>query len=178
MKEISKSPIIRSAFKHGSTVACPSGKRTLNKYRRRIEAGKATLVDDGVEDIYQSIQLAAKGNLVGDLIRRAGLGDDQALGVDINSYSDLTNAPRSLLEAENRLIDAREQFDRLPLDIKKQFGSLSAFLTAIDDGSFVKGIQDKVAAEAKAAADAAAVVAAQPVFSEAQVNALKEMFGK
>lgn len=176
--EISKKPTIRSAYNYGTSKPCNSGKRTLNKYRRRIEAGKATLVDDGVEDIYQSIQLAAKGNLVSDLIRRAGLGDDQALGVDINSYCDLTNAPKSLLEAENRLIDAREQFDRLPLDIKKQFGSLSNFLSAIDDGSFVKGIQDKAAAEAKAAADAAAIAASQPVFSEAQINALKEMMNK
>lgn len=180
MAEISKSnaPKIRSAFNHGSTVCCSSGKRTLDKFRRRIEAGKATLVPDGVEDIYQGIQLAAQGNLVGDLIKRAGMGDDKALGVDTDSFVDLTNAPKSLLDAENRLIAAREQFDSLPLDIKKQFGSLSAFLSAVDDGSFVKGIQERAAAEAKAAADAKAIADAQPVFSDAQVKYIKEMINK
>lgn len=171
--------VIRSAYNHGSdTNACASGSRTLPRFRRRFNAGKAELVPDGTEDIYAEIQLNAKGNLVGDLIRRSKNGDTEALGIDSNSFADLTGAPTSLLDAELKLVSAREQFDALPIDIKQKYGSLSAFLSAIDDGSFVKGIQAAEQARLKAEQDAAAVAASAPVFTDAQMKQIKEMINK
>ena len=51
-------------------------------------------------------------------------------------HGDFTNAPKTLVEAQQRLIDAENYFMSLPLDVRKEFDhNFSQFLSSVNDGS-------------------------------------------
>lgn len=135
-----------STGNYPKTVATPSGSRTLPKFVRRIDDhGKKILVQDGIEDIYGGIQQAAKGIEVADLVRRFRAGDSDAIGDPSFESVDITAAPTSLLDAQNKLIRAREEFDALPVKIKQLYNNdASYWLSKVASGDFVKQTMDDI----------------------------------
>lgn len=115
----------------------PSGSRLRKQYQKSIEAdGTPTIIEAGVEDVYDSIQKAAQGITLDDLIRRAQAGDTSAIPDPVDSYVDLTHMPSDMLEAHTMLSAARIKYDALPAEIKSKFGNtFEAFLQASADGS-------------------------------------------
>lgn len=95
----------------------PSGSPERQLYTRKIDsAGNKSLEKSGKENVFIAIQLAANGNLAKDLVARSLRGDESAIGsTDSLIYADITGAPKSLLEAENRLLDARSFLNLFPL---------------------------------------------------------------
>lgn len=125
-------------------IPCSSGSRYRQTYIKRIYDGKEVLEDAGKEDVYDSIQKAAPGNIMEDLLRRARAGDSSAIPEPIDSYADISKAPRDLLEAHQILSDARSKYDSLPADLKSVFNnSYTDFLEASANGTVVKAIQAK-----------------------------------
>lgn len=147
-----------TAYNYPETVASSSGSRTLPKFVRRVDdEGHKILVQDGIEDIYGGIQQAAKGIEVADLVRRFRSGDTDAIGDPSFDSIDITDAPTSLLDAQNKLIKAREQFDALPVKVKQQYNNDASFwLAKVASGEFEKNTLDEYAAsrESKALKDA------------------------
>lgn len=137
----------RSAYDTGSgQFASPSGSRYRQLYIKKIYDGKEILEDAGKEDVFDSIQKAAPGNILEDLLRRARAGDSAAIPEPIDSYADISKAPKDLLEAHQMLLDARSKYDNLPADVKSVFGNdYVSFLEASANGNAVKVIQAKQA---------------------------------
>lgn len=133
----------RSAYDRSSKpVSCPRGSRYRQMYIKKIYDGKAVLEKAGVEDVYDSIQKAAPGNLIEDLLRRARSGDDTAIPEPIDSYVDITHAPKDLLEAHQMLAASRSKYDALPADLKAVFNNdYTTFLEASANGKAVEAIQ-------------------------------------
>lgn len=129
-----------STGNYPTTKAASSGSKILPKFVRRLDdKGKKVLVQDGIEDIYGGIQQAAKGIEVADLVRRFRAGDTDAIGDPSFDSVDITEAPTSLLDAQNKLIRAREEFDALPVKIKQQYNNdASYWLSQVASGEFVK----------------------------------------
>lgn len=114
---------------------CSSGSRYRQTY---IRGADGQLVEAGVEDVFDSIQKAGDGLVLADLIRRAERGDETAIPEPVDSFVDLTNAPKDLLEAHMMLSDAQSKYDSLPANVKAVFNNdFSTMLTAISDGSIV-----------------------------------------
>lgn len=114
----------------------PSGQRYRKKYVKSIEGGKSSLLENGVEDVYDSIQKAALGITIEDLIRRARNGDSSAIGQPIDSYMDLSNAPKDLLEAHEMIKGVKNSFYGLPADVRAKYGnSFDSFLNAVNNGT-------------------------------------------
>lgn len=159
----------RTAYNCSERFCSPSGSRFRKLFQRKIHSnGSKELVENGTEDTYQIIQLAAKGNLLPDLIRRSQLGDPSAIGNDIGSYPDLTRAPKNLLDAENLLLKARSIYDSLPSDTKNKYGnSYVQFLSAVDDGSFIKDSFESTASKVKKKEPT-------PAFTDEQIKFIKE----
>lgn len=136
-----------TVYNYPKTVASSSGSRTLPKFVRRFDdSGRKILVQDGIEDIYGGIQQAAKGIEVADLVRRFRAGDDGAIGDPSFDSVDITAAPTSLLDAQNKLIKAREQFDALPVKVKQQYNNDAAFwLSKVASGEFEKNTLEEYA---------------------------------
>ena len=59
---------------------CPSGSRLRQTYTRGADG---SLVESGVEDVFDSIQKAGDGLALADLIRRAERGDQTALPLPV-----------------------------------------------------------------------------------------------
>ena len=114
----------------------PSGSRYRKNYVKSIEGGKSSLLENGFEDVYDSIQKAALGITIEDLIRRARNGDSTAIGQPIDSYMDLSNAPRDILEAHEMIKGMKNSFYGLPADVRAKYGnSFDSFLSAVNDGT-------------------------------------------
>lgn len=124
---------------------CPSGSRLRQTYTRGADG---SLVEAGVEDVFDSIQKAGDGLALADLIRRAERGDQTAIPDPVDSFVDITGAPKDLLEAHMMLSDAKSKYDALPANVKSVFNNdFATMLSAIGDGSVV----DKLSQLAKVA---------------------------
>lgn len=145
----------------------PSGSRFFKKYIRAYNSdGVGELRENGVEDVYDSIQKAAQGITVDDLIRRAKSGDDSAILEPIDSYVDISGSPTDLLSAHAMLKSAHEKYDSLPAELRSQFGNnFEKFLKASADGS--------AAALVKKNSEASSV---KPLSSQ-EVNEIRSLLG-
>lgn len=99
----------RTAYSEHVSIPSPSGSRYKKTYMRSSKEDRK-LIETGVEDIYDTIQKAADGRTIADLIRRAERGDNTAIPPVVDSFVDLTHAPTSILEAHNMLADAKISF--------------------------------------------------------------------
>lgn len=112
---------------------CPSGSRLRQTY---IRGADGSLVEAGVEDVFDSIQKAGDGLALADLIRRAERGDQTAIPTPVDSFVDITGAPKDLLEAHMMVSDAKQKFDAMPANAKSVFNNdFATMLSAIEDGS-------------------------------------------
>lgn len=165
--------VFSKLFDYPQTKSAPSGDKFRQKFRRQITpGGERKLVEDGHENVYEAIQLSAKGCSVQELLARFRNGDTSALGVDNSVYADLTNAPKNLIDAQNLLIKAQTVFSELPVDVRKHYNNnLSEFLSSVDSGEFITSTIS--AAKAKAEA----VAASKPLFTPEQEQHIKSMIG-
>lgn len=130
----------RTAYSSSEHQPSPAGSRYRKKYIKSFsDNGTPVLVQDGIEDVYDSIQKAAPGNVIEDLIRRAQSGDDSAIPQPVDSFVDLTGVPKDMLEANAMLSKAKESFLKLPPAIRSRYSNnFSTFMEAVQDGSFQK----------------------------------------
>lgn len=104
-------------------VAC-AGSPIKNKYHAKInKLGQIELEVVGVENIQEKIEAERPGTELSVLIARYENGDLLALNSRPGFYSDLTKYPGSVIDAMNLVADAQEEFNKLPANIKQQFGS-------------------------------------------------------
>lgn len=124
-----------------------SGSRLRKLYQKATDKnGAPTLIDAGVEDVYDSIQKAAVGITVEDLIRRASNGDTSAIPEVVDSYPDLSHCPKDMLEAHTMLTAMRLKYDTLPAEIRSKYGnSFDKFLAACADGSVLTSLKSETA---------------------------------
>lgn len=156
----------RTAYCKSEPVYCPSGSRFRPKYCRK----DGELVQVGVEDVYDSIQKAANGRLVEDLLRRASAGDASAIPPPVDSYVDVSKAPKDLLEAHSMLQGIKSEFSSLSPDIRKKFdNNFDTFLKASLDGS----AYDLLAAKAE---DSSPAPSAIPLSSD-ELSKIRSIIG-
>ena len=106
---------------------CPSGSRLLQTYTRGADGS-----------LVESIQKAGDGLALADLIRRAERGDQTAIPAPVESFVDITGAPKDLLEAHMMLSDAKAKYDAMPANVKSVFNNdFANMLASIGDGSIV-----------------------------------------
>lgn len=132
----------RSAYSERIVFASPNGNRYRKQYIRGYDnEGNKILVENGVEDLFDTVQKAAPGNCIEDLIRRAESGDSTAIPEVVDSFVDLSHMPKDLLEAHTMLANAQEKYRLLPKELRSQFGNnFAGMLKAIGDGSFTQAL--------------------------------------
>lgn len=114
-------------FKTGFTVRenrlkCPTGHKTEMRHSPTIlKDGRRILKRDREVDIYNLIQSHREECEIENIIRRAVEGDYNALNAINGTYADITNCPSSIAEAQQYIINAKEEFEKLPKDIKAKF---------------------------------------------------------
>ena len=107
--------------KHENT---PAGSEYLNTYQESInDSGKLCLTKTGVTNIYAKIQEDAESVKIENILHQVAMGDLNALKQREASYIDSTTMPKSLREAQEIIIKAKDEFYKMPLEVRKEFGN-------------------------------------------------------
>lgn len=151
----------------GRSFVSPSGDGTKAVFKRQFTHDRKhkRAFEVSRTNLYEYIQKASEGVDVKSLVLRYIQGDDGALGRGTPSFVDLTDAPSDLLEAQIRIVKARELFDGLSADDRKTFGNnFNAFLEAASSGELDKVFSGISAPKTPTAAP----------LSDAQIQYIKE----
>ncbi len=112
--------------------------------------GSLDLVETGVVDTYQEIQAWRDSCDIHVILNRYVNGDVNALSRNVPLFGDFTEAPKSLAEYYQRMIDAEAAFNRLPVETRAKFNhSASEFFSSIGSEKFNKimGIKADIGSE-------------------------------
>lgn len=100
------------------------GSRVKVKYSSKYDKdGNIVLVEVGTEDVYDYIQSFAASVDINNIMQRFNSGDSSALLKVQGVYGDFSDVPDNWSDVLNVLNEGRLSFDRLPKDIKEQFGN-------------------------------------------------------
>lgn len=83
--------------------------------------GKRKLVKDNSKPIYEMIQASREQCEIERIVKRALNGDVSVLNAIEGQYIDITGAPQSLAHAQQIIINAKNDFDKLDTETKKKF---------------------------------------------------------
>lgn len=97
------------------------------------ENGKRELKKNGEYNLYAEIQSYKDSVSIDYILARFVNGDDSALSRVQGIYGDFTDMPKTMAELQQRVIDAEDLFNNLPLDIRSQYNySASEFFAQLD----------------------------------------------
>ena len=122
--------------------ASASGDRIVPTYSLKIVNGVEQIVQDGETDLWAYIQTFSDSCSLESIVKRAQLGDIDALNQRSNAFfADVRALPKTLLEAKEFCLKIDQFFDKLPIEIKNQFANSSdKFADALSDASSVQKI--------------------------------------
>ncbi|UPW41184.1 internal scaffolding protein [Sigmofec virus UA08Rod_5306] len=107
---------------HAPRQAAPAGEKQEPVYEMDVDLyGHKFLVETGKTNIYERIQESLEETKIENIIRRALGGDEEALRVMHGTYTDVTNAPKSLAEMQQLIIKANQDFEKLPIEVREKF---------------------------------------------------------
>lgn len=108
--------------KRPETKPAPSGSPTEPEYTMTIDKeGHKVLKKTGETNTYNLIQESLEATKIENIMRRVTEGDPTALNLMNGQYLDVTDVPNTLAEAQNFVIKASQEFEKLPIDIKRKF---------------------------------------------------------
>lgn len=171
-------PKVYTIFDVPEKIHTEAGTRYLNTYQEEIdkETGKKHIVKSGETNIYEMIQEDLESTKIENILQRVALGDLSALNQKETLYVDATNMPKTLMEAQNIVLKAKQEFEKLPIDVRKEFdmsaekyisemGTKEFFdkmapynkrISEIEEAGSLKEYEKKVKAQAKFENDVAA----------------------
>lgn len=121
------------------TIPHPRSSKIVPTYSLQVnkDTGKKEIVESGKTNIYDMIQASKDETMVYNILKRFQNGDIEALSKTKGVYGDFTNAPKTLAEAHQLIINAENHFNDLPLDVRKEFNySSSEYLASLTNGKF------------------------------------------
>lgn len=100
----------------------PHGTIYLNEYQEELnENGQKNLVKIGEKNIYAMIQEDAESVKIENILHAVAMGDLAALKQREATYYDATTMPSNLMEVQNIILKARDEFYKMPLEVRKEF---------------------------------------------------------
>lgn len=115
--------IFDNVYRERKRVFSVPGSTEMPTYRPVIgDSGAIDLIQDGMINIYDQIQSHKDSCDVNLMIKRFENGDLTALGTPRDPvYMDVTDMPKTYAELYQKVIDAKNEFNSLPLDLREKF---------------------------------------------------------
>lgn len=136
-----------SRYNPAPNPAQQAGSREKQLYRIKITpSGHKNIVPDGKTNIYEKIQAGLKQTQIYEIMKKHEVKHPGELPGDeltkkIGNFGDITYLPTSMAEAQQKIIEAGEIWNELPLDTRKKFDNdINLFLASADNGSLLKKI--------------------------------------
>lgn len=101
----------------------PTGDGTIKTYQEEIKNGRKQLTHTGFHNVYAEIQIDVENCKIENILHQVAMGDYNALQAREATYVDTTTMPKSLMEAQNLVIRMKDEFEKMPIDIRKEFGN-------------------------------------------------------
>lgn len=120
---------------------CSSGSRFENEYQEEIDSksGKLSLKKIGKKNIYEIIQADREDTKIENILWRLANNDMSVLKQATLTYVDEKDFPKSLMEAQNIVVKARQEFDKFPMEVKKLFNnSCEQYVSELGTEDFFK----------------------------------------
>lgn len=135
---------VQSLFRRSDPVATVSGTGIRDEFVEVLdEKGVKTVVKCGEKNFDALIQASKDECDIYNILTRVTRGEVDLLNVANGAYVDLTQIPTNLHEAHRQVQHAVALFDRMPLEVKKQFNNDShTFLAAVGTPEFTKYFAD------------------------------------
>lgn len=100
--------------------------KPCSKFRRTFameldENGHKVLKETGKQNIYEIIQSHTEECDINNIVNRVKAGDKDALNRIEAKYLDATDLPEDLAEAQNKIIQVKNEFYTLPLEVREKF---------------------------------------------------------
>lgn len=112
-----------------------AGRKEKNTYSIRVDdRGHKSVVKTGVTDIYEKIQEAAEDCKVENIVKRYKDGNTLNDPAYRPVFADITGMPKTLAEAHSLITNIETEFEKLPIEIKREYGHSSSKFIA-DFGS-------------------------------------------
>ena len=100
----------------------PSGDVYLEVFQEEItKDGKKELVMVGKTNIYDKIQEGREDTEIQNILMHLANGDLSVLRQQQPQYIDSTTLPKSLMEANNIVIKAKQEFEKMPKEVREKF---------------------------------------------------------
>lgn len=103
-------------------IETPAGSKEATTYQTQIdENGHKVTVPIGKTNVYDRIQSSLEETKIENIIRRFTEGDISAFRQGEPLYADMTEAPKTLMEAQNMIIRITDEFNNLPVEVRAKF---------------------------------------------------------
>lgn len=123
-----------------SVIPSPVGNGERSIFEERVVDGKRSLVVTGKENWKDFIEASKDETLISNIMKRFEQGDVNVLSRVQGFYGDVTSMPSNLSEAQNVLINLENQFNSLPVDVRKKFDN--SFYKYVQEVSSVKSVDE------------------------------------
>lgn len=150
------------------TIPMPETSKFETTYIEKInpKTGKKELVETGKTNVYEKIQEAINGNEINNLMETYKNINQIATPAN-DAIIDLTELPENLIEANNMLIDARNEFNAKTTKFKQKFNnSFEQYVAAFKSGKLQKALIE----EAKEKMEQVSKPEIQPSQQQERVN--------
>lgn len=140
---------------------CSSGSQFENTYQEQInkKSGKKELVKIGQTNVYERIQQDLEQSKIENIINRIAKGDMEVFREARLTYVDSEDFPQSLMEAQNIVVKAKAEFEKMPAEVRELFhNSAEEYVSQIGTDEFIKKLSpynDEIAKKQKDEKDAA-----------------------
>lgn len=117
-----KTPRFRTKYDIHERSKAPAGDKIQVEHTPHMGLdGKRQLIKDNPKPIYEMIQASREQCEIERIVKRALQGDTSVLSAIEGQYIDITGAPKSLAHAQQIIINAKHQFEKLDSETKKKF---------------------------------------------------------
>lgn len=111
-----------SVFNRPKTIPVPTGTEFETEYNIELDRnGHKVLIEAGKTNVYDIIQESYESTKIANIVQRATYGDPYVLQARNGQYIDISEMPTSLAEMQNLITKAKNEFDKLPIEIKEKF---------------------------------------------------------
>lgn len=114
-----------SSYNEPETIGSPTGTGFENVYKLKIVDGQEVLFkEEEQRNLQEEIDASKDSCDIAKIIEKYVISGDESLINQVpTQFGDFTKTPKSLIEAQNQLMEAQQSFDSLSVDVKALFNN-------------------------------------------------------
>lgn len=142
-KEIKVKKPFRTILDPPKVTITPSGSKEEDIWQLKIdEKGNETFYIAGKTNVYEKIQAHLESTKIENILAKCiDMGDTTLLNQKEGFYADISEMPNTWIEAQNKIKNAENIFNSLPLEIRKKYdNNFNKYLAEVGSESWLKNM--------------------------------------